>query len=92
MVFGYYSRFFPFFVLVYTLGNLEVEACPDGFTTISDKATCELASVNLGLDYSPSDNDETTTAICNWSNIWSISRVSSNNVESKWICKNIGKK
>ena len=78
--------------LDYALGNLGEDACPDGYDTISDTSTCELASTYLGLDYSSSDNKITNDndAICNWRGNKSphITRVSANHAGgAKWVCQ-----
>ena len=80
--------------LDYALGNLGEDACPDGYDTISDTSTCELASIYLGLDYLSSENTNKiindNEVICNWrgSKTPQITRVSGNHgTDAKWICQ-----
>ena len=53
------------FIVQFTLGNIGVHECPDGYEPIRLPNTCELASTALGIDYTGDDNIIDETSVCN---------------------------
>ena len=52
----YYLISIYFFKVQFTLGNVGVHECPDGYEPISIPNTCELASAALGIVYDKDAN------------------------------------
>lgn len=85
---------------VFIYGDSGVDACPSGYTTIKDEATCIIASDFLGDPYKTNENDNLPTSICNGracgdaysqgDGCTNTRLTSSHGSKAKWICKKLG--
>ena len=47
-----------------------IKECPNGYKTINDEKTCEMASIALNLEYDASKNENNSNAICFYCSKW----------------------
>jgi len=76
------------------------DACPSGYTTVTDAVTCAAASVYLGDPYEAHNNDGASNAICNGracgaaygqGNGCENTRLTGHHgAQAQWICKQAG--
>ena len=52
------------------MGAKGIKECPNGYKTISDEKTCEIASTALNLKYDESANENNSSAICFYCSRW----------------------
>ena len=76
----------------FTLGNVGVHQCPDGYDPIRLPSTCELASIALGITYDGRDDLIDETSVCNRCGACSSTDFNSyvsNNYggSANWICQ-----
>ena len=79
-----------FFKVQFTLGNVGVHECPDGYEPISFPNTCELASAALGIVYDKDANVIDERSVCNQCNACSqLESFLTNNYgnNARWICQ-----
>ena len=80
----FYHSLFSILILdssLYKMGSKGIKECPNGYKTIHDKKTCELASIALNLNYAENLNENNSNAICFYCSKWCrplSTRVSSN--------------
>ena len=88
----YYSILIYFFIVQFTLGNVGVHECPDGYEPISFSNTCELASAALGIVYDKDLNggqiyEDSVCSRCGaCSGLESFMTKSYGN-DARWICQ-----
>ena len=82
----------------YKQADIGVDACPEGYQTITDPDQCEIASQSLRLVYRGDQNTNHEDAICNWCGGCGAdtggpsTRVDeSHRDNARWICKLLGK-
>ena len=71
-------------------GDVGIDSCPEGYETITEPSTCEIASKLLGLKYTAQFDTGGVNAICNWCGGCSPqdTRVSyDHGPHARWICK-----
>jgi len=79
---------------LYAEGELGVDACDAGYTSITDAATCETAAGALGLTYA--GQFSTGAGVCNLCGGCSVAKGkntvrvdATHGAEAKWICQNV---
>ena len=55
---------------IYKMGSKGIKECPNGYVTINDEKTCELASTALNLRYDETANENNSNAICFYCSKW----------------------
>jgi len=74
---------------LYTRGVTGVDACPSGYTSISDSDMCSTGAASLGLSYDSSQNDVHANAVCNYCGGCSppiVRLKASHGANADWIC------
>ena len=79
-----------FFIVQFTLGNVGVHECPDGYEPITIPNTCELASAALGIVYLKDLNEMDERSVCSQCGAcsglqsWLINNYGNN---ARWLCQ-----
>ena len=92
-----HNRFYQYFSVdaaLYAEGDVGVDACPDGYTSIADAATCETAANALLLTYDAQYNSG--AGLCNWCGGCKVAKGKeivrvddSHGSQAKWICQSV---
>ena len=86
----YYLLSIYFFIVQFTVGNVGVHECPDGYEPITIPNTCELASAALGIVYEKGSNVIDERSVCSQCGACSQSQSFLNNNygnNARWICQ-----
>ena len=86
----YYLPSIYFFIVQFTVGNVGVHECPDGYEPISIPNTCELASAALGIVYEKGANVIDERSVCSQCGACSgLQSFLTNNYgdNARWICQ-----